>query len=434
MPDGLTVGELCARVERSIRDAFPDEVWVRGAISGINRSANGHVYFDLVDPGELGKQSAATLPIALFAQSRQRVNAILRKTNSVRMSDGVEIQIRGAVNYYPKQGRVQLIMSLIDPAFTLGQLEAAKAELLEALRAEGLLDANRRLPFPVLPLRVGLVTSAGSAAEADFADHLRSTGLPFEITVFDTRVQGDDAPAAIAGALRDAGDDDLDVVALVRGGGAKTDLVAFDNAAVARAIATNPLPVIVGVGHETDRSVADEVAHTSAKTPTACAAVIIDAVVLYEHRINVAAERIATAAINHLGRADLTLADARARLGRRAIETVAQRHAALETLSERIASRAARAIELADLHLDHQHVRVRSLDPAVALARGWSITHRSDGAVVTSVDQVDEGDTLTTTLADGTLESVVQGVRPMPGQTSADRGQPPPPTAEATES
>ena len=158
---------------------------------------------------------------------------------------------------------------------------------------------------------------------------------------------------------------------------------------------------------------------------------IIDAVVLYDHRVNIAAERIATAAINHLGRADLTLADARARLGRRAIETVAARQANLETISERIAARTSRAVELADLHLDHQHVRVRSLDPAVALARGWSITHRPDGTVVTSVDQVGEGDTLTTTLADGTLEAVVQGVRRPAGVTSPENATS---TAEATES
>ncbi len=407
------MGELCARVERSISDAFPDEVWVRGAISGISRSANGHVYFDLVDPGELGKQSAATLPVALFAQARQRVNAILRKTQAVRMGDGVEIQIRGAVNYYPKQGRVQLIMSLIDPAFTLGQLEAAKAELMQKLKTEGLLDANRAIPFPALPLRVGLVTSTGSAAEADFVNHLRSTGLPFEITVFDARVQGDEAPSSIASAIAHAGDapeigePSLDVIAVVRGGGAKTDLAAFDHESVARAIATSRLPVLVGVGHETDRSVADDVAHTSAKTPTACASVIIDAVALFDHRVNVAAERIATTAINQLGRSDLRLSEARSRLARVAIESVAERQASLETIGERISTKASRVVELADLHLDHQQVRVRSLDPAVALARGWSITQRPDGSVVTSVDDIVEGDTLTTTLANGTISSIV---------------------------
>ncbi len=382
---GYTVSEVCDAVTRTITDAFPNEVWVRGVLSGVKRSANGHVYFDLIDPADLGRSPEAVLPVALFAASRHRVNAILRKTNAARMEDGTEVRIRGEVAYYPKQGRVQLIMSLIDPAYTLGQLEEAKARLLAELKAEGLLDANKQLGFPLLPLRVGLVTSGGSAAEADFLDELRQVDYPFEITLFDTRVQGAEAAAEVAAAIESAGSEtDLDVVALVRGGGARTDLATFDHEDVARAIARCPHPVIVGVGHEIDTSVADQVACRSAKTPTAVAVALVEAVTGFERRVDLAATR----------------------LGRLSAEALARQTGRLDLAINRLGNAGRRATEQAGHKLDNLTVRIDALDPQRALARGWSITHTADGQLVTSATAVPSGTELITTVNDGTLTSV----------------------------
>ena len=314
MTETFTVRELCTALSAAVSSAFPDEVWVQGSISSLTRAANGHVYFDLVDPADdLGSATPGLLPVTLFSSDRQRVNAILRKAGNIRMSDGVEIRIRGRVAYYPPQGRVQLRMSLIDPAYTVGQMAAARQALLDALAVEGLLNAQRGLALPVPPLRVALLTSAGSAAHADFAHELAQSGYPFEITLYDCRVQGIDAVPSIVEAITLAatrpadgsghGTQDgaggapsvppPDVIVLVRGGGARTDLAAFDHERVARAIATCPLPVLVGVGHEIDRSVADEVAHLSAKTPTATAALLVDAVRAFHQEVEQAAARLA---------------------------------------------------------------------------------------------------------------------------------------------
>lgn len=382
---GYTVSEVCAVVNRTITDAFPDEVWVRGVLSGVKRSANGHVYFDLIDPADLGRSPDAVLPVALFAASRHRVNAILRKTNAARMEDGTEVRIRGEVAYYPKQGRVQLIMSLIDPAYTLGQLEEAKARLLASLKAEGLLDSNKQLGFPLLPLRVGLVTSGGSAAEADFLDELRQVDYPFEVTLFDTRVQGAEAAAEVAAAIESAGHQpELDVVAVVRGGGARTDLATFDHEDVARAIARCRHPVIVGVGHEIDTSVADQVASRSAKTPTAVAVALVETVAGFERRVDLAASR----------------------LGRLSAEALARQTGHLDLATNRLGNAGRRASEQASHRLDNLAVRIDALDPQRALARGWSITHTADGRLVTSVTEVPSGTELVTTVNDGTLRSV----------------------------
>lgn len=396
---GYSVSELCAAVNRTIAEAFPDEVWVRGVLSGVKRSANGHVYFDLIEPADLGRSPDAVLPVALFAAARHRVNAILRKTNAARMEDGTEVRIRGEVAYYPKQGRVQLIMSLIDPAYTLGQLEEAKARLLADLKAEGVLDANRRLGFPLLPLRVGLVTSSGSAAEADFLDELRLAGYPFKVTLFDTRVQGPEAPAEVTAAISSAGaETSLDVVAIVRGGGARTDLATFDHEAVARAIVGCPHPVIVGVGHEIDTSVADQVACRSAKTPTAGAATLVEAVAGFERRVDGAASR----------------------LGRVSVEAVARQSGRLDLAVNRLTSASRRSTDLASHKLENLSVRVSALDPQRALARGWSITHLADGNLVTSVSDAPVGSELVITVSDGTLTGVTHTSSPASHDSPTD--------------
>lgn len=407
MQEAVTVRQLCDVVEQAVNTLFPDEIWVRGAISGLKRSANGHVYFDLVDPEEASP--SAVLPIALFANNKHRVNAIMKRSGGgVKMTDGIEIQIRGQLTYYPRQSRMQLIMSLIDPAFTLGQMTAQRDRVLAALRADGLLDVNKRLRLALLPLRICLVTSTGSAAEADFLHEIEASTYPFDVTTIDTRVQGDEAVPSILKALAEAQTLDVDAIALVRGGGARTDLIAFDDESVARAIATCELPVIVGVGHEIDRSVADDVAHTAAKTPTACARFFIDQSEGFAARVEAAANGIARASDRTLIAANATLTDARSRLARSAIRTVEREALRLELANDGIDRSAERMLERLESQLDAWSTRLSDLDPATTMARGWSITRGADGRAIRSAADVVPGDTLRTTLVDGELHSTVE--------------------------
>ncbi len=423
----FTVTELCSRVGRALGDAFPDQVWVQGAISGLTRSNNGHVYFDLVDPdATVGRSAQAVLPVALFSSSKQLVNRIMRRSGGIRMHDGVEIRIRGELTYYPPQGRVQLVMSLIDPQFTLGQMAAARQELLDRLSDEGLLDRNAERPFPALPLRIGLVTSDRSAAYHDFVDELTSSRYPFRITLIDSRVQGVDAVPGLAAAIGavspvDGGDAgsglDVDVMVVVRGGGARTDLAVFDHEVVARAIARCPVPVIVGVGHETDRSVADEVAHLSVKTPTAAARAMIEAVADFDARLTDAGQRIRSLTHLHLDRANQRLVAGAGRLVSSAQRSVEQQRVALERSSYRLQRAPVRVLERADAELELAEVRLKAGDPKTALRRGWTITYldRDGGALVRSAAQVTVGDSIRTVTADGTVTSTVDAVTPTDG-------------------
>ncbi|HKY64857.1 MAG TPA: exodeoxyribonuclease VII large subunit, partial [Acidimicrobiales bacterium] len=197
-----SVPELGEAIGLHLRTAFPDEVWVRGVIRNLNPGRRGGtVWFDLVEPaadGDLSRPPVASLPVVLFDMARRRVNARLTDAGgAVRMTDGTEVRLRGRLTYYERGGRLQLTMSDIDPDFTLGRLAADRDRLLRLLEAEGLLGRQASLPRPLLPLRLGLVTSRGSAAEHDVLDELRRSGIGFSVLRADVRVQGAHAPRSV---------------------------------------------------------------------------------------------------------------------------------------------------------------------------------------------------------------------------------------------
>ncbi len=184
------------------------------------------------------------------------------------LGEGMAVRCLAAVDFYPPGGRLQVTVRELDPLFTLGMLARRRQETLAALAAAGRLERNRALPLPALPLRVGLVTSHDSAAFHDFLTCLRDSGYRFEVLLVHAAVQGAGAEREVASALATVAALGVDCAVLVRGGGSGSDLAAFDSRRIAEAIATLPVPVLTGLGHETDRSVADLVAHTALKTPT----------------------------------------------------------------------------------------------------------------------------------------------------------------------
>lgn len=431
----LTVAEFGAAVNRSLTRTFPGELWVRGEIRGLRRpNASGHQYFDLVEPGASpGDRPAAVLSVALFRGARARVDATLASAGSdTQLADGIEVRIRGKVDWWIPAGRLSLKMSAIDPTFTLGRLDEQRRQLLAALAAEGLLDRNAALAMPLLPLRVGLVTSAGSAAHADFIHELAHSGYAFDVVLADARVQGADSPRSIVAGLERVFAAGVDVVALVRGGGAKTDLIAFDHGDVARAIATAPVPVLTGIGHEIDESVADTVAHLASKTPTAAAAAIVGVVAAAEdaliergrraaslalrrlesvdHRLLSTSQRVARGARVAAARADASLAVAAERVVRTSDRRLHGASARVDSLHARLGPAANRSLGRAAARLDDREARLRALDPARSLARGWSFTRTADGRLLTDPSQLRPGDQLVTTLARGRVDSTVTAV------------------------
>ena len=430
----LSVLELVTGMRDAVRGAFPAQTWVRGEVQNLRRSQNGHTYFSLVEKGGHGDQVKARIDVVLFRDDRGPVERSLREVPGATLAPDVEVRIRGRLDVYAPQGKVQLTMTAIDPVFTVGGIAAARARVLQGLAADGLLDRNGHLPVPLVPLRIGLVASAGSAAYHDFVHELEVSGLAFEVGVVDVRVQGDNASRRIVYGLRQAALREVDVVVLVRGGGSSADLVPFDTDTVARAIAAMPVPVICGVGHETDRSVADEVAHTSCKTPTACAQVLVGQVRAFERRVEDASRRVVTRArartaiatraldeaVRHLRRgAPAAVARERLLVDRRSARVVERARLQLRDASRRLDACTRRTGELgrarvreAGLALDTSAATVRALDPARVLERGYSITHDESGRVVRRAEDVAIGAVLRTRVAAGAVVSRVEGTEP----------------------
>jgi exodeoxyribonuclease VII large subunit len=409
----FTVSELAAAVRLAMQAAFPGEVWVRGEIADLNRARSGHVYFNLIEPNELGRGAAAQLSVALLADRKYVVNQILKRSGGgVRMSDGVEIRLRAKLDFYPPSGRLSLLMTVIDPEYTLGKLVADRDRLLGALSAEGLLRRQAELWLTPAPLRVGLVTSKGSAAEQDVLHELQRSGFGFEVRTFHAQMQGNQAPETVVRALRAAERRGCELIALVRGGGARTDLAAFDAELIARAVATLTVPVWTGIGHEIDRSVADEVAHRAFKTPTACAAALVERIDRFLHDVDRRWSAIAALA-------DARLEQAGAALERRAAAARREGHAALRAAEQAVQGRRHR-LELSARHrLAHcesalalAEAKVAAADPQRALARGFTLTRRPDGRLVRHPGDVQPGQRLTTHTAGGPVHSTVDSGPP----------------------
>ncbi|WP_195210386.1 exodeoxyribonuclease VII large subunit [Actinomarinicola tropica] len=419
----LSVAQLNARISDALSGAFPDQVWVTGEVHGFRGSANGHVYFRLVEPGTLGRPSEASLSVVLFRGNRRVVDHVLARAGGLALSDELEVRIRGEVLFYAPQGRVQLRMTGIDPSHTLGRLAADRDALLRRLAADGLLDRNGRLRLTPVPLRIGLVTSADSAAAADFLHELEQSGVGWSVTLLDTRVQGAGSVEHLVASLTVAAQLPLDVVAVVRGGGSRTDLVAFDHEAVARAIASMPVPVLTGIGHEIDESVADRVAHRAFKTPTACAAFLCEAVGRFRTRCDELGRHLAVRSRHALDRQDAHVHALATRVASGARTTVELGAARLDALGRAVATLPERSLLHAERHADALEREVRALDPARVIARGWTITRTADGQLVRHLADAPIGTALRTTVADGTVSSTVEAGDPHP-DPAVDPGGP----------
>jgi exodeoxyribonuclease VII large subunit len=422
-PEGtFTVSQLAELINTRLRAGYDDGVWVRGEIQGWN-ARGPHAYFTLADDQS---ETKAVIQVAFFAPQRERLRRLLERHHLV-LGDGMKVRIHGYLDFYAPNGRLSLKMGGIDPRFTLGDLAQQRDQVLRRLVAGGYIDRNKRHRLSPVPLRVGVVTSIGSAAWHDFENELKASGIGFRLSVCDVRVQGEHAVAMVARGIEALACRPLDAVVVIRGGGARNELAVFDAEAIAMAIANAAVPVLTGLGHEVDRSVADEVAHSSFKTPTACAQYLVQASREYLGDAERAYARIADLARVRLDGAGQRVADRTHRIARRthaavgrADEGLAQRIGTLRRSTTRQLGNAERRLEAASSQLrarsrqalaaEQRHVealagRARSLDPAVMLERGWTITRRADGVLLRSSTAVARGDVIDTVFADGHLLS-----------------------------
>jgi exodeoxyribonuclease VII large subunit len=388
----LTISALTTHIVSLFdRDEILRDVWVTGEVSSWKRAASGHIYFSL-------KDSSATINAVMWRGSA--------RTQTWLPAAGDQVLAHGYVGIYPERGAYQLYVNQIRPAGR-GQLYAQFEALKRRLAEAGLFDEERKRPIPVQPRRMGVVTSADAAALRDILRVLSQRWPLVDVVVFPTLVQGNEAPAQIEGALAtanyyDAAVESLDVIILARGGGSIEDLWAFNDERVAQAVADSVVPVICGVGHETDFTIADFVADLRAPTPSAAAAAAVP------DRAE-AAEALAATRRWLANQAQARLERERARLGqlvRRLERTHPQRR--LDLQRQRLDERQIRLHGIMDRLLERERAgvlaarqRLDALNPTGVLARGYSIVRNQEGQVITAPEQVTPGESLRVHAAGG---------------------------------
>lgn len=407
-PGVLTVAELTRRIrERLEWDPRLQDLWVRGEVSNLRLHApSGHAYFSL-------KDEQAVLRCVMFRDAVQRL--------AFRPADGMQVVARGRIGVYEREGSYQLYVSELHP-HGVGALYVALEQLKARLAAEGLFDPARKRRLPMLPRCVGIVTSPVGAAVRDMIQVARRRFPGVSLVVAPVLVQGDGAAEQVARAIQLLNHHGgVDVIVVARGGGSLEDLWAFNDERVVRAIASSAVPVVTGIGHETDFTLADLAADVRAPTPSAAAELVVPD----RRQLLLRLEGLA----RRLVRALETSAQARRRrlerlVGRRALSHPLDRVAAarqrVEALHRQAALAAARHLERGRGRLQAAAGRLEALSPLGVLARGYSLTRTLDGQVVRGHDEVRPGDTVEVLLQRGALDCRVLRGRPDPWRGGAE--------------
>ena len=413
----LSVSQFLDIVKGVLNQAFEGGLWIQGEIEGFNGRGK-HTYFTIVER-ESGKKAAVS--IAIFEYQMRHIKPLLTK-HRLELADGIKVRLYGTPDIYVDRGSFSFKVTNIDPRFTLGDLAGQRDEIVQRLKTRGLYQSNKLVPLPVAPLRIALITSIGSAAHADALHELEASGIGFNIFVHDVRVQGAEAVPTVVAALEQAGArNDIDVVMLVRGGGSKTDLLAFDSEEIAAAIGMCPLPVFTGIGHEVDTSIADEVAHRAFKTPTACAAGVVQLVQEFVQSTEDAWSQISLAASEMLNDAERSLSETAQAVKNAVVLALNESSHALRAAADRVRRRPSEVLSLATHSLKSASDRLRLLDPVNTMARGWSITRDANGKAIRGVGSLKQGQVITTSFADGDATSTVETISTRTKQQSTSK-------------
>ncbi|MDO9088527.1 MAG: exodeoxyribonuclease VII large subunit [Burkholderiaceae bacterium] len=419
------VGALCRAIADALESRF-NPVAVQGEISGFSRASSGHCYFSL-------KDGQGQIRCAMFRRAASLLDFSPR--------DGALVELRGRLGVYEPRGDLQLIVESMRQAGQ-GALFEQFLRLKAKLEAEGLFDAARKRPLPLMPRGIGLVTSLGAAALHDVVTALRRRAPHIPVFLAPAAVQGSGAPAEIVRSLESlyrlvrpeqAGAPHIDLILLVRGGGSIEDLWAFNDERLARAMVRSPVPLVCGVGHETDFTIADFCADLRAPTPTAAAELAVQPREVWLGALDAMNSRLADAAMRHIDRQAQRLDQAGARLGRpsglvarqqvrlahqaQRLRYAAQadlrlRHTALQTLARLLPESTGRQGSRSRERLERARLRLDGVDPRLVLLRGYAWLMDGEGHALARVAQAHAGQTLTARLADGELGLRVTSIRP----------------------
>ena len=387
----LSLSRLNSMVRAAIEEQLPLKYWVTGELSEVRATSVGHCYIELVERDEATGEISAKARGTIWSRVYSLLRPYFLEQTGREFSVGLKVLLQVSVNFHEVYG-FSLDVCDIEPAYTIGDMARQRMLIVQRLTDEGVINLNKELPFPLLPKRVAVISSASAAGYGDFCDQLNGNlyGFNFRVQLFPAPMQGSKVEEGIISALnaiaRDL--DSWDVVVIIRGGGATSNLSCFDTYDLANNCAQFPLPVVTGIGHQRDDTLLDIVAHTRLKTPTAAAELLI-------HTMLVQAEKIENL--------------------RRAIpDTVSRRIAderrRVEMLVQNLPLSVAMLLQQQRHRLDIWEQQLQASSPDRILARGYTLT-LSGGRIVRSAAELSAGDEVVTRFADGDVTSTVKNIK-----------------------
>jgi len=403
-----SLSELMEQVKGALQKELPATYWVKAEI--LELQDRRHCYLELIEKSEEDETLLARVRATIWASRYGMLRPFFEASTGTRLKSGIKILCKASVEFHPLYG-LSLNITDIDPSYTLGDLARKKQEVIQRLRKEGVFDMNKELPFPLVPQRIAVISSETAAGYGDFTESILNNrhGFFFHTTLFQAVMQGDEAPASITTAMEQIyeSESDFDCVVLIRGGGSKADLESFNHYDLAYFITQFPLPVITGIGHERDESVADMVACHGLKTPTAVAEFLVDQLLAFEFRLSELLDRL-SGSVKQRVQSELS------RLERFQGDILHLSRGMLQRDSEQIRQSELQLrrelrmqLERSRDYLSLLEKRIELVDPRNILKRGYSIT-RLKGRAISSLRNIKAGDLLETRLYKGSIISKVE--------------------------
>ena len=386
----ISLYALTALIHRTIDQGLPGAYLVIAEIQSMSVNRSGHAYLDLVEKSENGERIISQARATIWAGQFRMIKAYFETTTGRMLQPGIKIMVKAKVTYHEIYG-LSLNITDILPEYTAGEIAMQRQRTINQLKSEGIFDMNKGLPLPKLVQRIAVISSATAAGYGDFTKQLTGNpyGYTFRSTLFEAVVQGDGAAASIIQQLDCIAEirDEFDCVVIIRGGGSKTDLACFDQIAICQHICQFPLPIITGIGHDRDESIADLVANTPLKTPTAVAQFLID----------------------RAHNCDLALNATSAAIMRKISMAMSGKMSYIDRAWDRIVNRIRNRIVQAQARIQMAEARIESSNPERILRRGYTYI-MIDGKPITSAQQLKKGQSITTVFHDGNVTSTVEDI------------------------
>ena len=400
--EALSLYDLNALVRRCIEQCLPDEFWVQAELSDVRTNSTGHCYLEFVQKDSRTNSLIAKARGTIWANVFRLLQPYFEEATGQVFGSGIKVLVQVTVNFHELYG-YSLTVQDIDPAYTLGDMARRRREILKQLEEEGVLTLNKELDIPCLPQRIAVISSPTAAGYGDFCHQLKnnSRGFFFYTELFPALMQGDRVEESVLSAL-----DEFDVVVIIRGGGATSDLSGFDTYLLAAACAQFPLPILTGIGHERDDTVLDSVAHTRVKTPTAAAEFLIDLMNNAADELEMLASRLHEGVRNMLLQEQRKLFNYKNRIPSAAYRHISDAKMALLTVRKDVVQAVTSSLSRQRHRLELLQQRLADASPEKLLARGYSITLK-DGKVVKNADELQANDEITTCLQNGKVTSTV---------------------------